>query len=111
MVVLKTELTVGAGVFAAVDLAVSAFLFPTGLGAGCQLRAVHAGGAAVQLPAGVEAQVVAYRRQVEVLGDELLNEAQAFEVSFGIKAAAAPALGLDYLLLLPDADGLGVDID
>lgn len=54
---------------------------------------------------------MAYRWQVEVFSHQLLNEAQAFEVGFGIKAAAASPLRLDYSLPLPDADGLGVDIE
>ena len=111
MVFLKMKLTVGAGVFTAVDLAVSAFLFPTGLGAGCQLGAVHASRTAVHLPAGIEMQVVAYCRQVEVLGNELLNEVQAFEVGLGVKAATATTPWTNNPLPLPDADCLGVDAD
>jgi len=108
---LKAEFTFGAGVFITVNLTVDAFLLPAGFGANRQFGAVHTGGATVQLPAGVKAQIVADCRQVEVFRYQLLNEVQAFEVSLGIEAAAAPTLGLDYPLLLPDADGLGVDID
>ena len=111
MLCLKTEFTFRAGILVAVGLTVSPFLFPAGLGANRQLGAVHTGGAAVQLPAGVKAQIVAYRRQVEVFGHKLLNEAQALEVGLGIKAAAAPALRLDYPMPLPDADGLGMHIE
>jgi len=111
IIFLKMKLTLRAGILVAVGLAVGPFLFPSGLGAQRQLGAVHTGGATVQLPAGVKAQIVAYRRQVEVLGDELLNEAQAFEVGLGVKAAATSPLRLDYPPPLPDADGLGVDIE
>ena len=104
--------TFRAAILVAVGLAVGPFLFPAGLGANRQLGAVHTGGATiVHLPAGVKAQIVAYRRQVEVFGHQPLNEAQAFEVGLGIKAAAAPPPRLDYPMPLPDTDSLGVDID
>jgi hypothetical protein len=109
---LRTKLADGTAILFAGGQAVDPLLSPAGLAAGHRLGAVHASGATVlHLPAGVKAEIVAYRRQVEVFGHKLLNEAQPFEVVLGIKAAAASPLRLDYPLPLPDTDGLGVDIE